>query len=128
LREHLPAVETMLSHRNLDLTSLDYAMGRWFDLSLRRDKDVPHRALPDLDMALTRARAYRDHGEAVRRLVATTPTCETCGMTTTQWCHGEGCGEPLYGCAAHGAGTGWHSVPWDAEAVARLTPRQGEAG
>lgn len=131
LREHLPTVEAMLSHRNLDLTSLDYAMGRWFDLSLRRDKDVPHRALPDLEMALTRARAYRDHGDAVRRLVTTVPKCQTCGAVTTKWHVTDEGDEPFYRCADCGYDNGvWKGdpVPWDAEAVARLTPLPGEAG
>lgn len=129
LRAHLPRVVALLSHRGLDATTMRVEMQ---ESGITVAKGEAHRALADLDNDLSIARRHRQalrDGVDGLALAASLPTCETCGAVATHWDSGTlRLGRLVYACQSHRWGECNDPVPWDAEAVARLTPRPGRAG
>lgn len=129
LRAHLPRVVALLSHRGLDATTMRVEMQ---EAGITVAKGEAHRALADLDNDLSIARRHRQalrDGVDGLALAASLPTCETCGAVATHWDSGTlRLGRLVYACQSHRWGECNDPVPWDAEAVARLTPRPGRAG
>lgn len=129
LRAHLPRVVALLSHRGLDATTMRVEMA---EVGITVAKGEAHRALADLDNDLAIARRHRQalrDGVDGLALAASLPTCETCGAVATHWDSGTlHLGRLVYACQSHRWGECNDPVPWDAEAVARLTPRPGRAG
>lgn len=68
LRAHLPHVDALLSHRELDLLSLYRAFSLWAGARTPPRPAVAHRALLDLDHALVAARRYRSLLARVREV------------------------------------------------------------
>lgn len=62
LKVHMPDLETIFSHRNVDVSTLKELTGRWYPmLSAQRERPgaAAHRALLDLEQSINELRWYR---------------------------------------------------------------------
>lgn len=129
LRAHLPRVVALLSHRGLDATTMRVEMA---EVGITVAKGEAHRALADLDNDLAIARRHREvlrDGVDGLALAASLPRCDECGEAVTHWNGSARDGRRVrYACPFHRWGECDDVVPWDFEAVARLTPRPNGAG
>jgi oligoribonuclease len=62
LIKYLPAVESHLHYRNVDVSSIKELVNRWYPTTLHfRKKRRPHRALEDIYESIAELRYYRKH-------------------------------------------------------------------
>jgi oligoribonuclease len=60
LMRYMPELSAHLSHRNLDVSTINELVARWYPGTLRRlDKGVHHRAMDDIRSSIEELRFYR---------------------------------------------------------------------
>lgn len=62
LMRYMPELSAHLSHRNLDVSTINELAARWYPGTLERlDKGVRHRAVDDIRSSIEELRFYRQH-------------------------------------------------------------------
>ena len=62
LMRYMPDLSAHLSHRNLDVSTINELVARWYPGTLRRlDKGVRHRSVDDIRSSIEELRFYRQH-------------------------------------------------------------------
>lgn len=59
LRKFAPEAHAMLSHRNIDVSSIKECLKRWNPDAIPEKVEVPHRAMADIRLSIKTLKAYR---------------------------------------------------------------------